>query len=152
MPGKNVKRLVLPTIVTALLPHAAAAATMSDERVCRYETIVACNAIGDADPYLCGDERPAFTLTAIASGASQYAFEFTSGGREKEYFRGSNFGFGPTFKRGSAAYTLGQAGEMPVLLVIRSRDGKPVTAESWVGACDVQSIDIDAIEQGANGR
>lgn len=150
MPGNNVRRLILPTLVAAMLPHGAGAATMSDERVCRFETIVACNAIGDADPYLCGDEKLAFTLTAIAAGASQYAFEFAGDGGEKEYFRGSNYGFGPTFERGSAVYTLGQAGEIPVLLVIRSEEDKPVTAESWVGTCEVQSVDVDAIEQGAS--
>jgi len=152
MPKIEFRRLILPTIIAAFLPHAAGAATMSDERVCRFETVVACNAIGDADPYLCGDEKPAFTLTAIAAGASQYAFEFTGSGGEKEYIRGSNFGFGPTFKRGPATYTLGRAGDVPVLLVIRSEDGKPSTAESWTGTCEVQSIDVDAIEKGASGQ
>lgn len=144
------KRIFLPVIFSACLPPALQAATMSDEQVCRYDKVVACNGIGDADPYLCGEEKPAFTLTAIAAGASQYAFEFTGADGTREYFRGSNYGFGPTFTRGSAVYTIGSAGEMPVALVIRADDGKPATAESWSGTCAVQSIDVDMIEQGVN--
>jgi hypothetical protein len=123
---------------------------MSDERVCRYDKVVACNAIGEADPDLCGGEKSSFTLTAIAAGASQYAFEFIDGDGGKEYIRGRNYGFGPTFERGSAAYTVGSAGELPVALVIRAEDGKPVMAETWIGTCSVQSVDVDMIEQGAN--
>jgi len=146
----NLKSLMLPTILAVCLPQIAQAASMSDERVCRYDRIAACNAIGEADADLCGDEKPAFTLTAIAAGASQYAFEFIEGGGSKEHFRGRNYGFGPTFERGSAIYTIGLSGDNPVALVIRAKDGKPATAESWSGSCEVQSVDVDMIEQGAN--
>ena len=146
----NFKSLILPTILATCLPQVAQAATMSDERVCRYHRIIACNAIGEADPDQSGEEKPAFTLTAIAAGASQYAFEFIEGSGSKEFIRGRNYGFGPTFERGSVAYTVGLLGDDPVALVIRSKDGTPATAESWSGACEVQSVDVDMIEQGAN--
>ncbi|HMB47192.1 MAG TPA: hypothetical protein VKN63_02835 [Afifellaceae bacterium] len=146
---------LVPLIFAAAVPLGGQAATMSDENVCRYDKIVACSAVdgkefGNWD--LC-EERQPFSVTAIAGGASQYAFEIVDEASGKtEYARGSNFQFGRYFDHGSALYTLGGTPENPLALVIRTPEGKPVTAETWTGSCTVKSVDVDMIEESSRGK
>ena len=145
MPENHVRRRILPTIFAAFLSPAAGAATMPEDRVCRFETIVECDVLGVADPYLCADDRLAFTVTAIPAGANQYLFEFTGVG-ETERFRSRKSDFGPSFGRGSANYVLGYAGEMPVLVVFRRGPDERLAAEHWVGTCDAQIDDVETVK------
>lgn len=147
----NLHMIILPALLLAPAAPNVRAETMSSEKVCRYDTMIACSEILDADGDHCQVQRPAFAIVAVGMGASQYAFEFDDDTRStNEYFRGRNEGFGPAFQRGDEGYTLGSTGDNPVALIVRTKNGKPVTAETWGGKCSVRSVDIDMIEQNAN--